>query len=56
MLLIGESEGDGLCLEEEEGGGDGEEGYGSVVEEALDAACCRWFVRLVGGGVVFVDG
>lgn len=36
-LLVGQTEGDGLCLEEEEGGADGEEGDGSVVEEAVDA-------------------
>lgn len=39
-LLVGQAEGDGLGLEEEEGRGDGEEGDGSVVEEAVDAACC----------------
>ena len=38
-LLGGQLEGDGLSLEEEKGCGDGEEGDGAVVEEAVDAAC-----------------
>ena len=38
-LLAGQAEGVGLCLEEEEGRGHGEQGDASVVEQAVDAPC-----------------
>lgn len=40
-LLAGQLEGEGLGLDEQEGRGDGQQRDGSVVEDAVDAACGR---------------